>query len=45
MFIPSISQRSPVYPTEHEQENDCPSFEQVPPLKHGLLAHGEPKLD
>jgi hypothetical protein len=45
MFIPSISQRSPVYPTEHEQENDSPSFEQVPPLKHGSLAHGEPKLD
>jgi hypothetical protein len=37
-------QRSPAYPTRHEQENDiAPSFEQVPPLKHGSLAHGEPK--
>jgi hypothetical protein len=39
--LPSISQRTPVYPRGHEQENDDgPSFEQVPPLKHGALAHG-----
>ena len=45
IYIPSVSQRSPVYPTGHKQENDVPLFEQVPPLQHGALAHGEPKLE
>jgi hypothetical protein len=43
--LPSISQRTPVNPTGHEQTNDDPLFEQVPPLKHGPLAHGVPLLD
>jgi hypothetical protein len=34
-----------MYPTGHEQINDVPLFEQVPPLQHGALAHGEPKLE
>ena len=43
--LPSISQRAPENLARHEQENDDgPSFEQVPPFKHGMLAHGVPIL-
>jgi hypothetical protein len=44
-YLPSVSQRSPVYPSGHEQRNDNPLFEQVPPLQHGALAHEESKID
>jgi hypothetical protein len=44
-YLPSVSQRSPVYSSGHEQRNDNPLFEQVPPLQHGALAHEESKID
>ena len=44
MFLPSISQRTPVNPAGQEHSKDDPLFEHVPPLKHGALAHGVPTI-
>lgn len=40
--LPSTLHRSPINPAAQLHLNEPPSFKQVPPLKQGELAQGEP---